>query len=1633
MYEHPSFATIVSRLSVRISVQNGKEGTGTIYRLKSDEDRLCIITAKHCIVDANNSLRKLQDITIHQNGTGKYYHLNDGDQVVVHPEVDFAIILVSQKELSEIFGDFPDIMLAEDHAGERELFFYGYPMGSEHNTAVRVNGTLLPPISGGVINIESDLKSELNLTENTVVGLSGSGIILKCGSNIYLLGIILKFEEWGRFSGTSIKYLNALLVANNLLPEPLSILEGNPELIKAFQILKGNSESLLGNISDSISGIHIDRSRYIQKASSLLTQTNVLLISGIAGAGKSTFSKALLRYLETERNAKVISFYGTQVCKASSAELLSLLGITSTMGDLLKSRDLSGLKIIYIDSAEKGFEHSQIEVIKELLKLTLTYSELKIILSVRSYALTMSTFGMFSSVSVPWSKLDIDLLTDQEMLPVTEAFPKLQSWMKNPKIESFVRTPFYLNFLVTVINDVANEELDELKLKNLLWENVIRKDNVGRENLFQYVALTRAKLMSPYVKLQENTDALILLNLLSDHLLKENVDVFGLRTYAPAHDILEDWALVRHMRATFETATSLEMFLLEIGSSYSMRRGFRFWLQEIYRVDVKSAQTITLETLTMAAIGTSWKDEVIIAMLNSKVCSIFLNANQDILMANNASLLIRCIHLLRTSCKAMQGYRVAENFLDEREYMTSDILTSTGPGWNAMVNFITTNYAELTSQHFLIIQLLLDWGKQEVEIDQLPSANAFKLITQLLKNYSKGFVNRRNDSGGNITTNLLKLLFKLVGQNKSDFEAFVRESFQYVRDLESRVASSDEELPLDFHQKVLELCLDYYSSEQVCRFLPELVWEIAQYSWTDTAENEAKAKYRNVDRGFPRLSQLINFEREPEMEELFGLSSEGKRDFYPESALQTPLPYLLKYHAELSVDQFSSFINRSINTYRGLSKDELVEVELILNDGSRKKVYGNSEIWRMYRGSHRCPKLLNCLHMALENHLLELGTQKTDASRQELERIVTQLFSQNISVSVSATIASVAVAYPFAVGMVMLPAFSFKEAFRWDLQRRISERDIFTPPDMSGKHPRAQRERINSKNLAHRNQTLDFLILKMSFYEGFSERIAEFIEMFNNTLVTKGSKDWDNWPYVLIRIDRAKYQVTETTEVGVIIAPQLPEPMKAELEEARKSFEGDSGITVWNWCHLILDKNQFEDNTYENWLRFSALSKELLETDSMDNRMYNSPTAVAEIGLTYYRSRLSQQEFDWCIDIVFDAAEFFIEQENERFNTGFGRYSTWNKEVVFKFLPSLLGASYAMETAQRAQIILNKAIHLFGIDDGLKKPLFEKIAGGCWNNDMEFAIKCFNELVLNAIEPNWRNKEAPPEMDWLNDLKFNHSRNCLFNLDKAFLFLSETSELDANGYLFLSKYQQFLIENTWNDLEKQDRRQRSEYFEGSLHFQFKYGKIVLEHEGIEIDKLFVSLMDSLLSITTENSSRISNESIELVAQSFKNIFDHEDKNLKTSRFIKLWEIVLYKTLKTEKTTFIKYLLLDWYWRDSADSWPVIKQNVAFFLEIVRHLGINDLPRTIGLIGGIGFEDLFPDSLQLFKSLIESIDKDNWTTLYSTEKYIQRVYFRKGNLVKADKEASRNFVFILDKMINAGSSVAFLVKETFVSA
>jgi energy-coupling factor transporter ATP-binding protein EcfA2 len=1639
-YEHPSFSATLTSSTVLIKTARGNQGTGTFYVSHASPELVFLITARHCLVEGNGNLAALNDISLNQLNGNLSYKPTTGDRILIHPVEDLAILVLRSETVKSIFGDISSLMLAADNAGETSTFFYGYPRSKNGNDPTRVNTTLLPPISKGIINLESNLRSENDLTDNTVVGFSGSAICLICAGNIYIIGIILQIAEWNRFVGLSISHFNEVLRMFNIPYEPLHNLETNPELLKSHRILDGNSKSLLDDINETVGGIHVERPVALKEALKKLENANVLLVSGVAGAGKSTFSKTLLKTLEETKNAKVISFFGAQICRASTAELLGLLNIPSSLDELMQSRDMNGLKIIYIDSAEKGFEHRQIEVIKELLRLTKTYKELKLVLSIRSYALTLSTFGLFNSTAATWEELTLEVFDDLELRPVLQSFPGLVKLLKNSKVESFIRTPFYLNLLLGLLEEAKTSELDELSLKNMLWQRVIRKDSNSRERLFETIALDRIRRFAPFVTLPAAIPEADLEQMLSDHIIKEHIDEFGIRSYAPAHDILEDWALVRFMRQQYAVKSDLNEFILEIGDTYAMRRGFRFWLQELYRINSTEAQFVTREAISNDTVANPWKDEVTIALINSSVCLNFMEANQKVLLAENAKILIRCIHLVRTACKTMtKGERIPEHYLDEREYMTSDILTPSGPGWNALVTFISKHLSQVEVHHQLIARFLFDWGRgTQAELRGASVDGAF-IVMQLIRLYGKDYSRSDGNQNNLICRKLIELLFNLTADNKQMVENFVRGSFDFVRttvpnDFSYEEEESNDEFKLAFHQLVVEICLNYYTSEVLSQCLPNMVWDIAIYFWTDTAEKEAAAKRKpSTEEYAPRITRVLNYSRDLEDEELFGLSSKGRRELYPVSSLHTPFPHLLKYHPIDAIGHFSTLMNRSLNYYRKLKGSELKVINVKLNNGEVVQQVGNVSLWKLYRGHHFGPDLLKCLHMALENYLLDLAKNNTEANRQLLKQIVDQLYGHNISVSVTAVIASLAMAYPFVLREQMLPIFSFKESFNWDFQRYLAERDIFTPLDQSGKNPGAQKERIASKNLTHRTERLDFLAFKMSFYEGFSKQIFDLIDEYNKEIVSGVPEDYPNWPYVLVRLDRRKYKVTGSTLDAVFIEPELPPAMEKERKAAVKDLEADSGITVWNWCHIILEKKQQENNSLEKWRYFQKLSKKITKKNSTDNILYNPPMGIAEIGLTFYFAELTASEKKWCVDTTIEIVSYYLAEEYKRFNTSFGQYSHWNRDLGFVFLPHLLQANYPKEINYQVRAMLRETIAIFKIDDGLNKPMFEKIANNCWRYDPSFALTCFRELLETAFDPNWRLKKVKlSDAATLPEMNFNESHECLLNVDKAFLFLTESDAIPKIGYDFLMAYQQFLISLTYRKGPGPSSRNRRDYHSSHIHFQYRFGKIMLSHCEPATDLLFNHLLTSLLSFKKDDVQMLTEETFKFYSECIKNVISYQDQNENIERFQALWLIMLQNTIKSDRLSCLNFLLLKWYWQDSAESWPAIRENTEFYNDLLEQLGSYDLDSSIALIAGIGFNDLFPKSLTTFSHLISTSTDTNWTSKYDAEKFIQRAFYNKGIEIKSNKTYQLDFIKILDRMIRSGSSMAYLIKEGFIA-
>ncbi|MBN8857080.1 MAG: hypothetical protein J0H29_01755 [Sphingobacteriales bacterium] len=1650
MYENASIPKALFNLAVRITTKDNLQGSAILFVPQNVSDKIYVITAKHCLKGKNNEFDPNPiEVTIHLCGGKIPYNIPIHDQIFYHPSEDIALISVSKTDIESIQGTVPGIDIITDNGGELQSLFYGYPKGFAGEGPIRVNSQLLPPIMDGVIRAESTLESEQNLTEFTVEGFSGSGLCVSCLGNVYLLGIITNFEEWKRFKAVSIKKLNEILTSAKLPQEKSVLIETDPALVEGCKTLGNNSDDILRSIDSEISGIVIERNELINNVTSQLNQNDLIFITGIAGAGKSTFSKMLISHLSSTENYKVITFNGAQICKTGTTELLTSLNINQPIDKLLESKELLGAKVLYIDSGEKAFENNQLEVLKDLLRLPQKHADLKIIISIRTYALIQTTFSIINELKIISTRVQIKLLTDKELTPIIEKFPRIENLLANEKIESFVRTPFYLKQIIAILEDLTVDDINESELKKKLWEKLIRKDNAQRENLFQSIAINRAKRLSPYVLLPEQIDTSCLRDLLSENLIVSNTDSLGIVRYAPSHDILEDWALVRYVASLYsEVDENLQECFIKAGDSYAVRRGFRFWLQELYRVNPDQAQKISTEILSHGEIEENWKNEAITALLNSNICSDFLRANQQLLLDKDSKLLIRLIHLLRTTCK-ITGDKVPQStYHDDRIYLTSASLTPAGPGWLAVIKFINQHFEILKDNQFLVASLLLDWKNGEINDQNPENKEVLGLALKLLMLFKPKYKHKNDSLNDSLAQGLIKVVFRLTSANPKEVDNFIRSSFDFIKNARSNRPESpnlDFYYLKDFHEEVINNTLSQEASVQLCDILPDLVIEIARFEWI------APPPINSPSDIIPRRKSIIEFPDSDysydDTEKYFGFRGSTKRDYSPESALQTPVRNLLKSHPVKGVEFVISLVNETIDNYAAHPKVKkpgfLSSIQIVLNDGTVTSQFGNQTIWSMYRGHIGTPDLLKSVLMALEDYLLDLAIEKSESSKSLLRKIIDMLYRNSRSIATTAIIASVSTAYPFIIMNQMFPLFRFKEAFLWDIQRFLGERHIYLPYDFDARNYKFQQERLASKNLPHRQTHLERVVLNMSFYERFYDDIIKLLDSYKEELNSNPPKgpEYYAWENILFRMDCRNYILKEYKDensAGFIIEPVIPKDSKIAKDIKMVPLNQNGGIYIWNWCNEIIEKNNLQDNSTTSWRQYYAQCKAIEEGD-----MYNAPGALSLIGIKYHWNALSEEERDWCVSTIIKISKYVVVEEEGKYNylpkMMSNNFSAFDKEPVIDALGMLPSLDLSTEIINEANELSTTLVFHLPISDGLNKPLFENLANNMWVHNPDVARQNFRFLVsLGCKQLDGEENERVPVTKILaneflkgDSYEFKKRDSNRMYLDKSFLFLSECSDIDEEGQEFITQYLDFLIKDTFAKKGSRDRAER--YYYGTLHFQEKFGAVVLSRlEKIAAGKLFYKLIGYLLIEGEADFAHFTDDSYELLTRSIKRVIREEDINSHVERFNFLWAILEHQTYRSRRVSLVRYLLLDIEWKDAAVTWDAIKADPTFYKRVISNLGEYNPLSAIKLLAGISFYHLFPESINLVLNLIEKSQEHTWLLDYHAEKYIQRTFFQHGKAIILDKKLREEFVKILDFMIQIGSSIAFVIKESISS-
>ena len=271
-------------------------------------------------------------------------------------------------------------------------------------------------------------------------------------------------------------------------------------------------------------------------------------------------------------------------------------------------------------------------------------------------------------------------------------------------------------------------------------------------------------------------------------------------------------------------------------------------------------------------------------------------------------------------------------------------------------------------------------------------------------------------------------------------------------------------------EELQELLLTGMEGMPAVRDLPQLMVSIASDYLLSTEEELHRDTYQH-------LSTDIDI--------FFGIRDGCGWDFSPASAFRGPWLPLLQSHPGIALNFYHQVFNHSIDWYvHPRLQDSLEpawEIGLTFADGTIHKQWANARLWTAYRGLSISPYVLQSMLMALEKWLLGVAAHQPE----QLDMLLLAILRQSHSGSLSAVVASVAVAHPDLAGEALLVLLSAPGYIRLDQARLAQESGTSALTNMSPQLQADKKfyddERKQSNALPHRQRDLEFAISSLQF------------------------------------------------------------------------------------------------------------------------------------------------------------------------------------------------------------------------------------------------------------------------------------------------------------------------------------------------------------------------------------------------------------------------------------------------------------------------------------------------------------------------------------------------------------------------
>ena len=816
---------------------------------------------------------------------------------------------------------------------------------------------------------------------------------------------------------------------------------------QVLRALNDHSTPILDRIRSKIGSLHLERGNLVQQVIEHLESNQVVLISGAAGSGKSVIAKDAIRILEADHFA--FSFRAEEFAHPHLNATLHSIQIpadAAMLGAILAGQNR---KVMLVESVERLLEKSTRDAFTDLLGLAAKDKSWCLVLTCRDYSTDLVRSAFLESAQVIHSVVTVPPLDDEELEEVKEAHPPLSRPLEVAVLRRVLSNPYFLDKALQVQwSKERSLPQSEGEFRALVWRDIIRADHLSahgmphrREDVFVQIALRRARKLTPYADCAD-LDSEAVDDLRHDSLIVSSQQ--SDRLVAPAHDVLEDWAILHWIQEQYAIhEESVRELSIAIGTHPAVRRTYRKWVTELVESDSRAADGLFQAIVHKDKISAQFRDDTLASLLRSSSSAVLLERHRAELLANDNQLFRQVIHILRVACVTtpewLGTYSAGPSLLNAPD----------GLAWASVLRLAQGCLTSFTREDRpLLLGLIEDWARGISLQNPYPEgADAVAVMAHwLLPNFESYGSNDRR-------TKILQVIAKIPKADRDRFAAL----------LGGTQETEERDYTVEEFRKVI---FEGTDGTPAARDMPELVVSVAK-DYLLCSESD--------------LQQEWNYGGSLELEPLFGIKSDMNFGFFPASAYRSLFLPLLRHHPREGLAFIIEVFNHSAEWYahprvRSDSVEPPFEITLIFADGTSRKQWCNGRLWNLYRGTSVGPDVLKSILMALEYWLLELAEEHSH----ELDEVLLDILRRSDSAALTSVVASAATAFSHTAGETLLVLLRSRPCIELDRQRIVHESSppsSWSMPQLDARNGIYEEERKKADARPHRKRDLEYAIV----------------------------------------------------------------------------------------------------------------------------------------------------------------------------------------------------------------------------------------------------------------------------------------------------------------------------------------------------------------------------------------------------------------------------------------------------------------------------------------------------------------------------------------------------------------------------